>query len=289
MLFSTAHAFAADLKPETIQAWNEYVKSAAVRNQRHLVSGSSFLSSDEVPGRTARLRRGEIIVSPAGPHVPLPVPSGLIHDWVGAAFVPNVTFDDILPVLRNYEHYKDFYHPNVIDSKLIATGDSGDRFSMILMNKSAIAKTALDSDYQSSYIRLDAHRQYSITEATRMQEIAEYGTPLQHTIPENKGTGLIWRLYSFTRFEERDGGVYIELEALALSRDIPGSLRWLVEPVVRRISRSSLATSLQQTGEAVRPGTKSISRSSDRPPCPSGKKCTLATAALGLNPDRSGR
>ena len=59
-------------------------------------------------------------------------------------------------------------------------------------------------------------------------------------------------LYSFSRFEERDGGVYVEMEAIALSRDIPFSVRWMVEPIVRKVSRSSILTSLQQTSEAVR-------------------------------------
>jgi hypothetical protein len=191
-------------------------------------------------------------VSPAGPHVPLKVPSGLIHHWIGAGFIPNVTLDDVLPVVRSYERYKDFYHPSVIDSKLIAKSETRDEFSMLLANKSVIAKTALDSDYESSFTRLDDRRWNSITESTRIQEIAEYGTSSQRTRAENEGTGLIWRLYSITRYEERDGGVYIELEAIALSRDIPFTLRWMVEPIVRRISRSSLMTSLQQTEEAVR-------------------------------------
>ena len=64
--------------------------------------------------------------------------------------------------------------------------------------------------------------------------------------------GLIWRVHSITHFEERDGGVYIEVEAIALSRDIPAVLRWVVDPIVRRVSRASLATSLQQTEAAVR-------------------------------------
>jgi hypothetical protein len=51
---------------------------------------------------------------------------------------------------------------------------------------------------------------------------------------------------------ERDGGIYIEIEAIALSRDIPGSVRWFVEPIVRNVSRQSLKTSLQQTGRGVR-------------------------------------
>jgi hypothetical protein len=68
------------------------------------------------------------------------------------------------------------------------------------------------------------------------------------------GDGRSWktRLFGITRYVERDGGVHIELEAIGLSRDIPASLRWLVEPVVRRVSRGSLLTSLQQTENAVR-------------------------------------
>jgi hypothetical protein len=44
----------------------------------------------------------------------------------------------------------------------------------------------------------------------------------------------------------------MEVEVIGLSRDIPASLRWLVEPIVRHVSRASLSTSLQQTENAVR-------------------------------------
>ena len=54
---------------------------------------------------------------------------------------------------------------------------------------------------------------------------------------------------STARFEERDGGVYVELEAIALSRDVP--VRWIVNPIVRRVSRNSMLVSLQQMKEAV--------------------------------------
>jgi hypothetical protein len=245
---------AADLRAETIQAWNDYVKAASIRNQERLQPGSPFLSSDQIPGQAARLRHGEIVISPAGPNVPLKVPSGLIHDWTGAAFVPNTTLAEVLLVIRDYGHYKDFYRPNVIDSKLISQAKLMDRFSILLMNQSVVGKTALDTSYESAHTRLDDRRWHMITETTHVQEIANYGTPSQHVLPKDKGTGLIWRLYSISRLEERDGGVYIEVEAIALSRDIPLSLRWVVSPIVRRISRSSLATSLQQTEEAVRSG-----------------------------------
>jgi hypothetical protein len=289
MLFAPARVFAADLKPETVQTWEAYVKAVDARNQGRLVSGGPFLAIDETRGQAARLRAGEIIVSPADPHVPIKVPSGLIHDWVGDAFLPNVTIPDVFRVIRDYGRYKSMYQPNVLDSKLTASSEGEDRFSLLIMNKSVIARTALDSDYRSSYTRLDDQHWHSVTEATRIQEIAEYGASAQHTLPANQGTGLIWRLYSVSRFQERDGGVYVEVEAIALSRDIPISLRWLVDPIVRRISRSSLVTSLQQTGDAVRTGASSVSRSNDRPPCALGTNCAATAVTSAAGPVRSFR
>jgi len=242
----------ADLKPETLQQWDEYVKAVDGRIQEHLAPAASFVSSAQNPDESAKLRAGQIIVWPASHEVPLKVDSGLIHDWIGAAFIPDTTVREILAVLRDYDRYEQFYHPSVVPSKLIASSDSKDEFSMVLMNKSVVAKTALDSDYQTTYTQVDEHSWYSISDTTRIQEIADYDTPLEDMLPENHGTGLIWRLHSVTRFEERDGGVYIQLEAVALSRDIPAGLRWIIDPIVRRVSRFSLATSLRQTESAVR-------------------------------------
>jgi hypothetical protein len=45
--------------------------------------------------------------------------------------------------------------------------------------------------------------------------------------------------------------VYVELEAIALSRDIPAAFRLFVTPIVRPVSRDSLATSLHQTKVAI--------------------------------------
>ena len=180
------------------------------------------------------------------------MPSGLIHDWVGAVFIAHVKLNDVLQVMRDYARYREVYQPTVIDSKAIATGEAKDRFSMLLASKSFFIKTALDTDYESCEVHLDDRRVYSVSRTTRIQEIEEYGTPAQHILREGEGNGIIWRLFGITRYVERDGGVYVELEAIGLSRDIPASLRWFIEPIVRRVSRRSLSTSLQQTENAVR-------------------------------------
>jgi hypothetical protein len=251
MLFP-APVNAASLEPTTLMAWEEYVEAANMRMEQRLTHGNTFLWVDEVPDRLARVRSGEIVVSAVGLHNPKKVPSGLIHDWVGAVFIAHVTLKDVLGVVSDYARYKDLYRQAVIDSKVIATGEARDRFSMLLVNRSLFLKTAFDTDYESCYVHVDDRRGYSVSQTTRIQEIEEYGSPAQRTLHEGEGSGIIWRLFGITRYLERDGGVYIELEAIGLSRDIPASIRWLVEPIVRRVSRGSLSTSLRQTETGVR-------------------------------------
>jgi hypothetical protein len=276
-IFPATASAAANLKPETLEAWQEYVPAARAQMEERLSPGHPFLLSDEDPGRAAKLRMGEILVSPAGPHIPKRVPSGLIHDWNGEAFIPNATIRDVLQIVRDYEGYKQVYKPGVVDSRTIATGESEDEFSMLLVNKAAIAKTALDGDFRSSYFRVDDQRWYSVAETMRIQEIAGYGTGDQRMLPEDEGTGLIWRTYSITRFEERDGGVYIEVEAIVLSRDIPISLRWVVNPIVRRVSRESLMTSLRETQDAVRSAAKLGHGSAPSGRCSNGTTCVATS------------
>ena len=243
---------AATLGPTTLKAWDEYAGVRSMEMERRLNPGNSFLWVDEVPERLRKVRSGEIVVSPIGLQNPKRVPSGLIHDWLGAAFIAHGTIHDVLAVVRDYARYKDLYRPTIMDSKVIATGEAKDRFSMLLNTKSPFLKTVLDTDSEANYVHVDNRRAYSIARTTRIQEIAEYGSPDQRILGEGEGVGLIWRLLSITRYAERDGGVFIEFEVIGLSRDIPNSLRWLVEPIVRHASRRSLLASLQRTATAVR-------------------------------------
>jgi hypothetical protein len=258
-------ARASELKPETLQAWDKYIQAETVSTAERVRSGA-FLWSDESPDRKRRLREGEILVSPAAKNVPQSAPHGLIHHWVGAVFLPNTNIEDVLRVVHDYGHYKNFYAPNVIDSRSLGKAGGDDRFAMVMLNKALFSKLALDSEFHASYVRVDEKRWYSISSSSRVQEIDDYGQPGQHELPPDQGKGYIWRLYSLSRFEEGDGGVYVELEAIALSRDIPISVRWIANPIVRRVSKDSLLVSLHKTQEAVHSAVEAASRgpNSDR-------------------------
>jgi hypothetical protein len=248
-------AGAATLKPETKAAWDAYLQAANAAMQARLQPGAHFLWLDDEPGRAEDIRTKGPYIAPTAKQIPRKIPSGLIHDWLGVGFVPHVKIEDILRVLRDYDRYKEIYRPGVIDSSSHGADGVKDLFSMRLANRSVVAKTALDTDCEAFYFRVDDHRWYGISNTIHIREVDKFGTQEQRTLPEDQGTGLIWRLSSITRLEERDGGVYAELEAIALSRDIPVAFRLFVTPIVRRVSRDSLATSLHQTKAAIDAGS----------------------------------
>lgn len=95
-----------------------------------------------MPNRRVKVQGGGIAVSPVGKQQPKRVPSGLIHDWVSAIFIANVTLGDLLQVVRNCSRYKDWYGPTVADSTMIDTSNSKDRFSMLLLYKSLVVNIA---------------------------------------------------------------------------------------------------------------------------------------------------
>jgi hypothetical protein len=243
---------AAELTNETLQAWQDYIRSANLRMEERLHGRLPFLWIDESTDRGRRVRAGEVVVSTAGDHSPIRARKGLIHDWIGAALIQDARLEDVFAVVHDYNRYREFYRPLVIDSKSLGADGPDNRFSLLMQNKSLFAKVALASEWNDRYICVDDRRWYSIAYSTRVEEIEDYGLPRERKLPLNEGSGYIWRLYGFSRFEQRDDGVYVELEVISLSRDIPGPLRWLIDPIVRRVSRGSLLTSLTETRAAVR-------------------------------------
>jgi len=236
----------ASLKTETVVAFDGYVQSTSVD------LGGRFLRVYDDPKSLAKVRHGEIVVSPESRQNPKKVPGGLIHHWRGDAFVPDVKLDEMLFVVRDYDHYRDFYSPSVVESRAVARNGKEDQFSLTMMNKAFLVKTAFDADYHATNVRVDKHRFYSVSKTTRLQEVQAVGEPDQHKIAEGEGGGYVWKLFTISRLEERDGGVYIEVETVALSREIPAAMHLIVDPIVRRVSRTAMLTSLQQTAEAVR-------------------------------------
>jgi len=158
-------------------------------------------------------------------------------------------------VVRDYDRYSEFYKPSVIEGKTLSRRAGEDRFSVVVVDKAMFMKRSLHSEYDSRYAEVDRDKWFSVARTSRVQELSRLGLP----VPDGEASGYIWRLSTVSRYEERDGGVYLETEALALSRTIPATLHWLVDPIVRRVARSSLTMTLEQTRDATGSAVKSAS------------------------------
>jgi hypothetical protein len=248
-LLGAGFANAAELKDDTRQAWEDYVRTINVTIVKRGNGGSPFLWVDESPELGRRVRAGELLVAS---HDVAKVPHGLIHHWVGAMFIPDATLEEVARVLDDYDHYAEFYRPIVARSKLVDQTDDCERVTVLMVQKAFSVTAAVQADEEIHTIRLDANRIYSLNSAVHVQEIANYGRQDEHLLPEGQGPGYMWRMQGITRIEERDGGVYVEMETIALSRGIPVAFRWLIKPLTEKLPRDIMFQMLNDTGAAVK-------------------------------------
>jgi hypothetical protein len=259
VLLVPATSKAMELKEQTVQAWDTYVRAANTRVEERASGRSPFLWVDENPERVQRVRAGEILVAPVMSDNPRKVPHGLIHDWIGAMFLPNAKLDDVMGVLHDYDHYKDFYKPLVVKSKLLERTQDHEKVTLLMMQKAFSVTAAVETENEVLIVRPDANRAYSLSNSVRVQEIANCGQPGEHALPEGQGPGYVWREFSVSRLEQRDGGVYVEIETIAMSRGIPVMLRWMIKPLVENLPRKIMLATLTDTRDAVNQETKAVS------------------------------
>jgi hypothetical protein len=255
MLAGATQAQTAELKPDTLAAFDRYVRQAEQRMDQE-VGRDTFLLPDAWPQARRdpayqRLRRGEMIIERLNPgNGQAQVPHGLIHHWAGIVFIPAATLDQTLALIQDYDHHQDVYSPEVMRSRLVRR--EGDDFQIFLrLRKHKVTTVVLDTEYDVHFVRLDAHRVYSRSHSTRIAEVENPGGRDERDRPPGNDHGFLWALDTYWRFLETKDGVFVQCEAISLTRDIPTGLGWLIGPFVHSIPRESLEFTLTTTRKAV--------------------------------------
>jgi hypothetical protein len=253
-----------ELKPETLQAFNRYVQLTEARINQEVSTPEKFLYVDGYPPAhrsqaLAALQRGEVFMErlqttdPSGRTIE--APGGMIHHWLGAVFVPGATLQQTLALAEDYNHHQDIYKPEVVRSRLLSRQDNDFRIYYRLRKKKVITVT-LDTDHDVHYFQVDSTHWYSRSYSTRIAEVADAGTPNEREKPVGHDGGFLWRINSYWKFEEKDGGAYIECESISLTRDIPTGLGWLIKPFITGIPKDSLLMTMDSTRAALEAGRK---------------------------------
>jgi hypothetical protein len=212
----------AQLKPETSRAFDRYIDLA----EKQLTTGP-FLYSKSANAET-------VVVERKIPNVP--VPDGQIHDWLGVLFIPHATLASVRAVMQDYDNYKRIYQPDVTDSKLLSR-DGGHFRVFLRLYKHEFMTLVYDSDYDVRYTSPAPTRMEIVSRSTRI-------------VQSGDDHGFLWRIHSYWRFEQADGGVYAQCRAISLSRGIPFGFGWL-RGFLQKFPRESMVNTLEATRRAA--------------------------------------
>jgi hypothetical protein len=236
------------LRPETIEAFNEYEK-ALVEEFFTDIEKKEFprFLLDEPESRMV-VRSGEILIE-KGERTPK-IPGGIIHDWLGAMFIPDVKVSDVVQLLTDYDNHKEYY-PEVEASSLLSR-DGNTYRGFHRLRKKKVLTVVLNTTHEMTVYPTDDRFEYALSFSKIIQEVKNPGSSDEHELPVGEDSGFLWRMDAAWILEQCDDGVMVELATTSLSRDIPWGLGWMIRPFVESTPREALEDTLQATRIAVK-------------------------------------
>jgi hypothetical protein len=248
----------ARLNAATVETFDRYVRLTEARNDREMKQGTNLLWVDalaeaerakayaELKGGEVRMQRVETRENGTAIHCP----DGMIHHWVGLAFIPNAKLQDLLGVLEDYDRHSAYYAPDVQQSKIESR--DADHFRVFLrFRRHKVITVVLDTEHDVRYFQDSETRAHSRSSAVRIAEVENPGKSDEREKIPGEDNGFLWRMETWWRMEEGDGGVYVQSEVVSLTRDIPTGLGWLIGPFVSGVPKESLTFTLEATRRAV--------------------------------------
>lgn len=258
LLLAATTAHAAKLKPEAVEGWDRYVALTEARIDREQSDARQFLwidlmSEDKRHAAEAQLRNGQVVIDKLRTEdqgKTIKTPGALIHHWIGIAFIPKATVQQALALVQDYDNHYKVYKPEVERSQLISR--EGDDFKIYLRYRTKkIITVVLNTYHDVHYSVVDAKHAYCRSYSTKVTEVEDAGGPGEHERAVDNQNGFMWRMNTYWRFEETNGGLYLQCEAITLTRSVPVALRWLIEPYITSIPHESLNQTMNDTRDGL--------------------------------------
>ncbi len=250
---------AAELKKKSVETFDRYIRLTEVRVDTELQKSGPFLWVDALSGPARslaydRLRRGEVVIErmkTLDGGQPIRDGDSLIHHWIGTVFIPGVTLQQTIDLAQQYDRHAEVYKPDVMKAKILARDANHFTVFFRFFKHKAVITTVHNTVHEVHYIPMDAHRLQTRTWTTRIAQVEDHDKPDGPEKPIGNDGGYLWRLNTYWRYLERDGGTYIQLESVSLTRDIPAIIAWIIRPFVEGVPRESVAFTLGTTRTAL--------------------------------------
>ncbi len=248
----TPQALLAEPTPAALAEFQRYARSVETRLAQQHRSTDSFLAVAAMgqPAEEARLRAGELVVERLTPGQDEEFDGAMLHHWRGTAFAPGAKAEDFERLMRAFREYPKNFAPEVMDARVVA--QNGDRTqAWMRVRQRHVITVVMDTSYDVSFGRLDVRHGYSVSVSTRIAEMEGVGTRSERALSASEEHGFLWRLNTYWSYEERDGGLYMQMETVSLTRSIPKGLGWVVRPYVESVPRESVEFTLRSAVKAL--------------------------------------
>ena len=242
----------AEPPPAAVSGFNSYINGVESRLAQQHRSHLTFLAPvASTPQSDTRLRRGELIVEQLTPSGGATLPGAMLHHWRGSAFTPGAKAADFERLMKDLAAYPQHFFPQVLQARVLSQHDDRLQATMRVCQRHVIT-VVMDTTYDIAFAQLDSEHGYSISRSTHISEIDSPGTPKERALNANDEHGFLWRQNTYWTYEERDGGLYMQIESVSLSRSIPTGLGWAIRPFVESVPRDSMEFTLRSTCNALR-------------------------------------
>jgi len=250
LLVASASVFAAPAKldPKTVEVFDHYIQKWEEARIARSPDPGPFLCIDyKYPYYRERVLNGEIVTHHFKEDTD--IPRGMIHNWLGAVFVPGAEAVEIARLLQDFDRHKEIY-PEATESRTLGRDGEKVRGFLRFRNKKFIT-VVLNTKHDSYLTRLGDGRYIVKSYSTEIREVKNPGTPQEMELEPGRDRGLLWRMNAYWRLEQGDVGVFVECNVISLTRGIPWIIAWLVKPIVAKFPGEALAKTLEKTRQVA--------------------------------------
>ncbi len=197
------------------------------------------------------LKSGQMLITDRTPAGLAAFNGALFRHWQGEIYLPGAKAGDFLRLMKDYGNYPRIFPGEV--ERVTVNSASGGSYSITMRTRQQYVITVvMDSSFAIDFHEITPQQGFSISRSTAVREIDSPGTKSEHALDAAHEHGFLWRLNTYWSWRETDGGLYLRIETLSLSRAIPTGLGWAVGPFVDRVPRNSLEFTLRSVSDALR-------------------------------------
>jgi hypothetical protein len=217
------------LDEATLKAYQAYVDNfeKTVFDEFHK-TGKMWIDNSDCCGKRGAPDTSKPVVQPRRNE---DVARGSIHHFSGTLFVKGATIESVRKVMEDYEHYVQIFKPDLgaASGKREADSTPEDEHytsKLLLVQSTVWMAVNYDTLYDTHYRRPAKDRWTTRSVANYIREWKDTKNQAAGTYPEGDDHGFLWKTNTYWLVRERNGGVDIQADSIALSRTSPMGFGW---------------------------------------------------------------